>query len=287
MCNREPSGKTTSLGVLYIVSTPIGNLEDISLRAISLLEKVSLVAAEDTRRTRKLLSHLGIHTPMTSYFEHNKITKLDAIMAALELGDVALVSDGGTPSISDPGYRLVRAAVDRGHRVIAVPGSSALLAGLVVSGLATDAFVFLGFLPRKSASRRRLLSENATDHRTLVAFETPHRLISALVDIEAEMGDRFLSVARELTKVHEEIFRGTACAAREHFSLRPVRGEITLVIGGAPKHFEKHWSDSEVRDALRDELKSGAKTSRAASTVAARSGWSRREVYRIALENDI
>jgi len=171
------------VGILYVITTPIGNLEDISPRAVRLLSEVDLIASEDTRRTRKLLNHFGIKGSLTSYFEHNQITKLDMIMAALQLGNVALVSDGGTPTISDPGYRLVREVIDSGHRVVPVPGPSALLAGLVASGLPTDSFVFLGFLPRKSHKRRCVLAENAGDSRTLVAFEAPHRLLATLDDI--------------------------------------------------------------------------------------------------------
>lgn len=286
MVDCEPSRSNIGLGVLYVVSTPIGNLEDISPRAVDLLREVSLIAAEDTRRTRKLLTHVGVTNSLTSYFEHNKIAKLDLIMKALQLGDVALVSDAGTPTISDPGYSLVRAVVDSGHRVVAIPGPSAIIAGLVVSGLPTDAFVFLGFLPRKSSERCSLLAQNVSEGRTMVAFESPHRLLSTLVDIETELGDRPLAVARELTKMYEETFRGTARAAREHFSVQPVRGEITLIIGGAPECQQKSWSEIRVREALRAEVESGVKASQAARTISARSGWTRQEVYRLALKDD-
>lgn len=274
------------MGVLYVISTPIGNLEDISPRAVELLREVSLIAAEDTRRTRKLLTHVGVTNSLTSYFEHNKIAKLDLIMKTLQLGDVALVSDAGTPTISDPGYSLVRAVVDSGHRVVAIPGPSAIIAGLVVSGLPTDAFVFLGFLPRKSSERCSLLAQNVSEGRTMVAFESPHRLLSTLVDIETELGDRPLAVARELTKMYEETFRGTARAAREHFSVQTVRGEITLIIGGAPEYQQKSWSEIRVREALRAEVESGVKASQAARTISARSGWTRQEVYQLALKDD-
>ncbi|MDW8356235.1 MAG: 16S rRNA (cytidine(1402)-2'-O)-methyltransferase, partial [Bryobacterales bacterium] len=163
------------MGALYLVATPIGNLEDITARALRVLRKVSLIAAEDTRHTRGLLAHFDIHTPLTSYFEHNKLTKLDVILAALETGDVALVSDAGMPALSDPGYELVRAALDAGHDVIPIPGPSAITAALAASGLPTDAFVYLGFLPRKAGERRRLLESLRAEPRTLVAFESPHR----------------------------------------------------------------------------------------------------------------
>ena len=173
------------MGTLYLVATPIGNLEDLNPRALRMLGEVELIAAEDTRHTRKLLSHFEIDTPLTSYFEHNKMSKLGAILESLRRGDVALVSDGGMPAISDPGYELLCAALAAGHDVRPVPGPSALIAALAVSGLPTDAFVFLGFLPRKPSERRRLLAENASDRRTLVVFESPHRLSVALADIEA------------------------------------------------------------------------------------------------------
>ena len=161
------------MGTLYVVATPIGNLEDITLRALRVLKEVSLIAAEDTRETRKLLSRHGIATPATSYFEHNKLTKLDAILARLRAGDVALVSDAGTPGISDPGYELVRAAIDAGYPVVPIPGPSAVISALAVSGLPTDQFAYLGFLPRRSGDRRRFLTAVAAERRTLVAYESP------------------------------------------------------------------------------------------------------------------
>src|SRR5512134_1603277 len=187
-------------GTLFVVATPIGNLEDMTARALRVLREVSLIAAEDTRQTARLLSHYGIATPATSYFEHNKLAKLDLILSRLETGDVALVSEGGFPGVSDPGYELIRAAIGRGVAVVPIPGASAILAALVVSGLPTDSFVYLGFLPRKA---------NAADARTLICLEAPHRLIEALNDLRRELGNRRLAVCRELTKMHEEILRGT------------------------------------------------------------------------------
>ena len=271
------------MSTLYIISTPIGNLEDISPRALRMLGEVELIAAEDTRHTGKLLSHFGIKTSLTSYFEHNKIGKLDAVLDALCYGDVALVSDGGMPAISDPGYELVCAALAAGHEVRPVPGPSALLAALAVSGLPTDAFVFLGFLPRKSLERRRILAENASDRRTLVAFESPHRLIVALADIEVELGARPLVVARELTKLHEEIFRGVVSDARKYFANAPVRGEVTLVIGGCLYSEHEKWNVDQVRDALQAALHAGESRTKAAKDIAGQSGWPRREVYRLEL----
>lgn len=273
------------MGTLYLVATPIGNLEDLNPRALRMLGEVELIAAEDTRHTRKLLSHFEINTPLTSYFEHNKMSKLGAILESLRRGDVALVSDGGMPAISDPGYELLCAALAAGHDVRPVPGPSALIAALAVSGLPTDAFVFLGFLPRKPSERRRLLAENASDRRTLVVFESPHRLSVALADIEAELGERPLAVAREITKLHEEIFRGVVSDVREHFACVPARGEITLVIGGCPHSEEEKWAAARVCAALQAALQSGESRAKAAKDIARQSGWPRREVYRLELSD--
>lgn len=274
------------MGTLYLVGTPIGNLEDITLRALRILREVSLIAAEDTRRTRHLLAHYDIHTPLTSYYEHNKLSKLDVILNALAGGDVALVSEAGMPGLSDPGYELVKAAITAGHRVVPVPGPSALVTALVVSGLPTDACLYLGFLPRRAAERRRLLSEVAAERRTLVAFEAPHRLLETLADIQAVLGDRRIAVARELTKVHEEVWRGTVSEALAHYRAQPPRGEITLVIAGASGAEEApvRWEAEQVRAAVAALLKEGVKRSEAIRRVARASGWSRREVYKLALE---
>ena len=271
------------MGTLYVVATPIGNLEDITLRALRVLREVDLIAAEDTRHTGRLLAHYGISTPQTSYHDHNKRLKLEPILEALTQGDVALVCDAGTPGLSDPGYRLVREALARGFPVVPVPGPSALVAALVVSGLPTDAFVFLGFLPRRSGERRRLLAEVADQQRTLVAFEAPHRLLESLADIETVLGDRPIAVARELTKLHEEVWRGTVRQARAHFEAHPPRGEITLVIAGASPE-ETVWEEETVREALAELLTAGLSPSQAARQIAALSGWPRRRIYRMALE---
>ena len=273
------------MGTLYVVATPIGNLEDITARALRVLGEVSLIAAEDTRRTGQLLSHFNItHQRLTSYFEHNKLNKLDEVLAALENGDVALVSDGGTPNLSDPGYELVRAALAAGHEVVAIPGASALLTALVASGLPTDAFLYLGFLPRTEAERRRLLASVAREHRTLVAYEAPHRLLEALSTIEAVLGDRPAAVARELTKRHEEIFRGPVSQARQHFASKDILGEITLVIGGAPAEAATRWDSGRVRAEVAEMVAGGVKRKQAARMVADLSGWPQRDVYRLAVE---
>lgn len=223
--------------VLYVIATPIGNLEDISLRALRLLREVKLIAAEDTRTTRHLLNAHNIKTPLTSYHEHSKRAKLDYLLNYLEKEDLALVSEAGTPGLSDPGYELIIAAIERGVSVVPIPGASAVITALVVSGLPTDQFLYLGFLPRRKGQRQRLLSSIVDEPRTIVAFETPHRLRKALSDIEEILGNRRLSVCRELTKVHEEIFRGRVSQAREHF-VEP-RGEFSLVIEGKTRAWLK------------------------------------------------
>jgi 16S rRNA (cytidine1402-2'-O)-methyltransferase len=223
--------------VLYVIATPIGNLEDISLRALRLLREVNLIAAEDTRTTRRLLNTYNIKTPLTSYHEHSKRAKLDYLLDYLEKEDLALVSEAGMPGLSDPGYELIVAAIERGISVVPIPGASAVITALVVSGLPTDQFFYVGFLPRRKGQRQRLLSSIVDEPRTIVAFETPHRLREALSDIEEILGNRRLSVCRELTKVHEEIFRGRVSQAREHF-VEP-RGEFSLVIEGKTRAWLK------------------------------------------------
>lgn len=269
------------MGTLYLVATPIGNLEDMSPRAVRILRQVRLIAAEDTRVTRKLLNHFDIHTPLTSYFEHNKWTKLDPILAALAEGEVALVSDAGTPAINDPGYELVKAALAAGHQVQPVPGPSAPLAALAASGLPTDAFLYLGYLPRKSSERKVLLDQVRDLPYTLLFLETPHRLLAALNDLLDLLGDRRIAVARELTKVHEEIWRGALSAAIAHFSQHEPRGEFTLVIEGKAKTARQKWSQEKVMIAVRMGLKLGEPPASLARRVAQESGWERREVYRL------
>ncbi len=220
-------------GTLFLVATPIGNLEDITRRALRVLGEVSLVAAEDTRHTRRLLVHFGIMVPVTSVFEHNERARIPGLLKRLHEGDaVALVTDAGSPGVSDPGYTLVRAAVAEGLRVESVPGPCAVIAALQVSGLPTDAFTFMGFLPVKGAARRRRLEEWSERRETLVAFESPHRIEACLEDLEMVWGERPVALARELTKVHEQVLRGTAREVRA--ALRPDqrRGEMVLVLGG-------------------------------------------------------
>jgi len=223
--------------ILYVVATPIGNLDDISLRALRVLSEVKLIAAEDTRKTRRLLNAYNIETPLTSYHEHSKRAKVDYLLSCLENEDLALVSEAGMPGLSDPGYDLIVAAVERGISVVPVPGPSAVITALAVSGLPTDQFVYVGFFPRRKGQRQRLLRSISDEPRTIVAFETPHRLKESLTDIEEILGDRRVSVCRELTKVHEEIFRGRVSQAREHFT--EPRGEFSLVIEGKTRAWLK------------------------------------------------
>jgi 16S rRNA (cytidine1402-2'-O)-methyltransferase len=221
-------------GRLYVVATPIGNLADITLRAIRVLGEVDVIAAEDTRTTRKLLAHHGIRTPLVSYHEHNEAVRTPELLGRLEDGEtVALVSEAGTPSISDPGYRLVEACIAAKVPVEPVPGPSAILAAIVVSGLPSDAFVFDGFLPRRGAERRRRLEDLATEPRTIVVFEAPHRLDACLQDMVAVLGDRRAALCRELTKVHEEVRRSSLAKLAASIQRTPVKGELVLVIEGA------------------------------------------------------
>jgi 16S rRNA (cytidine1402-2'-O)-methyltransferase len=266
-------------GTLFLVATPIGNLEDISPRAVRILRTVGLIAAEDTRQTRKLLSHFDIHTPLTSYYEHNKLTKLDVILAALEQGDVALVSDAGTPAINDPGYELVRAALDHGHHVSPVPGASAPVAALAASGLPTDAFVYLGYLPRKSAGRRAFLEQIADLPYTLIFLETPHRLRAALEDLLAALGDRPMAAARELTKLHEQFVRGTIGEVKTHFDATEPRGEFVLVVEGKRQTGTPRWSEAQLDEAIRAMLSQDLPAGELAARLSGRSGWKRREIY--------
>lgn len=271
------------MNTLYVVGTPIGNLEDITLRALRVLKEVSLIAAEDTRKTRVLLDRYQIGTALTSYFEHNKLGKLDAIFEALARGDVALVSDAGMPGLSDPGYELIRAALARGTAVVVVPGPSAAVMALVASGLPSDQFTYVGFLPRKPGERKRLFDALAAERRTLVAYEAPHRILESLRDARAVLGDRPVCVARELTKLHEELFRGTLDGALAHFEAHAPRGEFTLIIGGAPEGAGA-WDEGAVRAALARLARDGAASQDAIRQVMEQSGWRKRAVYDLWLQ---
>ena len=218
------------MSTLYVVATPIGNLKDVTIRAIEVLRQVDLIAAEDTRKTKRLLIAHEINTPLTSYHEHNKKAKLGHLLKTLEEMDIALVSEAGMPGINDPGYDLIEAAIDQAIDVVPIPGPSAITSALAVSAITAEQFTHLGFLPRKKGARKKLLESLIDSPRTIVAFESPHRFLSALNDILEVLGDRRLAVCREMTKLYEEIFRGTVSQAIEHF--RTPRGEFTLVIQG-------------------------------------------------------
>jgi 16S rRNA (cytidine1402-2'-O)-methyltransferase len=288
------------MGILYLVATPIGNLEDITLRALHVLKEAALIAAEDTRTARNLLTHFGISTPVTAYFARGQghgnpaaTPKLETILGALERGDVAVISEAGTPGLSDPGYEIVRAALARGIRVVPIPGANALTTALVASGLPTDQFVYLGFLPRQKSARRKFLQSIAQEPRTLIAYEAPHRVCASLDDIAETLGDRAICVARELTKMYEELFRGTANQAREHFAAHAPRGEFTLVIAGnvedegrTTNNEGETWDDARVIAAMRELMATGVARTDAAKRVARESGHERREVYRLAMAND-
>jgi 16S rRNA (cytidine1402-2'-O)-methyltransferase len=267
---------------LYLVATPIGNLGDISLRALETLAAADWIACEDTRVTRKLTERYGIGTPLMAYHEHNATEALPKIIARLEEGQtVALVSDAGTPLISDPGYRLVRAAVEAGHAVTALPGASAVLVALSLAGLPTDRFFFEGFLPPKQGARQKRIAELAAIPATLVLFESGPRLGASLADLAAGLGQRAASVCRELTKLHEEIRRGDLAAlANDYAEGGETRGEIVIVIAPPP---DRETADTDVDELLRNAL-ARVSVKDAVGEVALATGRARREVYQRALE---
>jgi 16S rRNA (cytidine1402-2'-O)-methyltransferase len=268
------------MGTLFLVATPIGNLGDISHRALQTLRKVGVIAAEDTRVTRKLLSHFDIHTPLISYFEHNKLSRVSRILRELDEGAVALVSDAGTPGLNDPGYELVQAALGAGHEIRAIPGAASSIVALICSGLPTDAFLYLGYVPRKASERSARLREVSNLPYTLIFLESPHRLEATLGDVLEILGDRQIAVARELTKIHEEVWRGTAGEAIEHF--RNPRGEFILIVTGKAARTDPRWSADKVRRAISKRLAAGQAPTALAAAVSEESGWKRREIYRLA-----
>ncbi|MFZ0942728.1 MAG: 16S rRNA (cytidine(1402)-2'-O)-methyltransferase [Syntrophobacteraceae bacterium] len=293
-------------GTLYVVSTPIGHLADITLRALETLRAVNLIAAEDTRHTRKLLSYYSIHKPLISYHEHNARQRGGELLEKIASGlSVALVTDAGTPGVSDPGKHLIEAALERGMQPVAIPGATALISALVVSGLPTQPFVFLGFPPARGADRRRFFQRNARVEMTLILYESPKKLLKTLKDMLETWGERRVAVARELTKIHEEVFRGLISEALARFS-GEVRGELTLVVEGAgagqnvdsqshpgpeagnfgPERLNLN-SSTQGSPAWRDELKAlllgGLSSKEAASAIAGRFNVSRRVAYQAAL----
>ena len=303
---------TTS--TLYLVATPIGNLEDISARALRVLREVHLIAAEDTRHTRKLLTHFAISTPMISYHEHSPEARRDLLIEALHVSDIALVTDAGTPAISDPGHDLVQAAIAAGHRVVPIPGPTAAISALIASGLPTEHFTFLGFLPRKASERRALLEDVHAIPHSLILYEAPHRLLACLDDLLLTLGNRRIALARELTKLHEEIQRGLVAEVRASYGEghRP-RGEYVIVVAGAvddaltpsarsatrwarhpkgslepggqgPPDDTDEGVEATARRLLATLLMSGIGTRAAATEAARMTGISRRDAYRLALE---
>ena len=243
MTPERPSGRP---GTLFLVATPIGNLEDVTTRALRVLREADLVAAEDTRHTRRLLEHFGIPAQVVSLHEHNERARAASLVERVQSGqDVALVTDAGSPGIADPGYPVVRAAVAAGVRVESIPGPSAVITALQVSGLPTDAFLFAGFLPPKGAARRRRLEELSAHRETVVVFESPHRIEACLSDLEAVWGERPIALARELTKLHEQVLRGTAGEVRAALRAEWKRGEMVLVLGGLTRAERSRGKEAE------------------------------------------
>jgi len=272
-------------GILYLVATPIGNLEDITYRAVRTLKEADLIACEDTRQTRKLLDKYGIRRPTVSYHEHNEEARSAELIRKLQEGaSVALVSDSGMPLVSDPGYRLVRKAVELGVKVTPVPGPSALITALAASGLATNAFHFGGFLPAKAGQRARALKALENEPATLIFYEAPHRVLETLEEIEKTLGQRLVVIARELTKIHEEFLRGSPGELRTILNSREViKGEITLLIGKAEARAPE---ETPLEEAVESHMRSGMSRMEAIKAVAHRRGLSKRQVYQQLLPPD-
>lgn len=276
------------MGTLYIVGTPIGNLEDITYRAARILGQVSLIAAEDTRVTRRLLNHLDLRTPLVSCHRHNWLTRRPQLLQALEVGDVALVTDAGMPAVSDPGGEVAAAVAAAGFPLEVIPGPSAVTAALAVAGMPADAFLFLGFLPRRRKERQAVLAQVATLPYTLVIFEAPHRLRATLADLQAVLGDREIAVCRELTKFYQEVHRSSLSAALEHFAAP--RGEFALVVAGnsvgdAAPAATPRPDTAAVQSQLRQLRQEGLRAKDAVAAVTAATGLPHREVYRLWLES--
>jgi len=270
------------MGTLYIVATPIGNLEDVTLRALRILREADWVLAEDTRRTRILLDHFEIPQKPASLHAHNEATRVAHVLEALEQDrSVALVSDAGTPLVSDPGSRLVAAISAAGHRVEAIPGPSALLAAWAVSGIESDRMLFLGFLPRKAGARRKIIEAQRGRMESFILFESPRRVAQTLREIHDILGDRRACLARELTKRHEEIVRGSVSGLAERFEAEAPRGECTLVVSGAGEgeNADRAWSDDDVDEAIREGLGAGDSVRDLSTRIADLSGRPRRDLY--------
>ncbi len=273
----------TVSGTLYIVATPIGNLEDMTFRAVRILKEVDLIAAEDTRHSRKLLNHYGISTRMTPYHDHNEQLKTDYLLEKLLEGqNIAIITDAGTPCIADPGYRIAKAAAEKGIKTVPIPGASAIAAALSASGLPSDRFAFEGFLPPKQGKRRNRLLELQDDGRVIIFYEAPHRLTATLSDMAEILGSRELVIARELTKIHEEFRRGTSAELLEHYSKQSVKGELVILLApaSAAADLTSYDLESNLRRYLFEECLSVKDTAARAS---AESGIPKSEIYAISL----
>lgn len=267
-------------GVLYLCPTPIGNLEDITLRVLKVLEEVDIIAAEDTRQTVKLLNHFNIRKPLVSYHEHNKISSGIKLINELKEGkSIALVTDAGTPGISDPGEDLVKLCIDENIKIVPMPGATALITALIASGLSTDEFVFEGFLPSKKKNREAILDDIAKERRTIIIYEAPHRLLKTLLELKRYIGDRKITVARELTKIHEEFIRGTVDEVTDRL-ISGVKGEVVVLIEGA-----KDVVDDKPEELIKKYLEAGIDKKEAVKKTAKKLGIPKNEVYKLTIDN--
>ncbi|NEO25700.1 MAG: 16S rRNA (cytidine(1402)-2'-O)-methyltransferase [Kamptonema sp. SIO4C4] len=284
--NLESRTNNPETGTLYLVGTPIGNLEDMTFRGVRVLQSVAVIAAEDTRHTGKLLQHFQITTPQVSYHDHNRKKRLGELLERLQGGeDVALVTDAGMPGISDPGEALVKACGSAGVRVVPIPGGTAAISALVCSGLSCDRFIFEGFLPSKAKTRREQLISLQYEPRTLIFYESPHRLLSTLTDLAQTFGNnRRIVVGRELTKLHEDFWRGTLEDAIAHFQEHPPKGEFTLVVAGQETEQQLVLSESELKAELQQLLDQGMTRSQASRHLATLTSASRRYLYQLTLD---
>lgn len=274
-------------GTLYVCATPIGNLEDITLRVLRVLKEADVIAAEDTRHTRQLLQHFDIHKPLISYYEHNKFSRENELIRQLEQGKtIALVSDAGTPGISDPGVELIAAAIRHDIPVVALPGASALLPALITSGLSTQQFVFIGFLPRHGKQRRQELAHLSTMDVTMVLYESPHRLKKTLADLQQQLGDVTMAVARELTKKYEQVLRGTVSEISAHFATHEPKGEFVLIVEGRQQDQNGEGSQPDALETVVSLMNQGKNKKEAIKLTASLLNIPKRDVYRLVLEQD-
>jgi len=271
------------MGKIYLVPTPIGNLDDITLRAIKVLGSVEIIVVEDSRVSSKLLKHLGIEKRLMVYHEFNKDEQLPLVLAAAEEGDIAVITDAGTPGISDPGFELIRAAIERGVEVTPLPGPTALIPALVASGLATDKFVFWGFLPKKDVARDKVLVSEKDETKTILIYESPFRVAATLKAMYQIWGERHVCVAREISKKFEELVRLPLSEARDLFADKQVEGEVVIVVEGASKK-QPVWSEEEVKNELTKRMGEGKSLSSVARELAKECGWNRKQVYELGLE---